>query len=309
MSNRLRYSALLVLLFWAVWAVCPSSAAVHYNRYPISIGAGLSQTSVTDIVKDGSGAIWFGTYRGLNSLRNDRMVNFYHDPADDGSIQSNFINSLCCDTKGRLWVLTDRGLCRYRGGGKFVRYSDNVTFIYAVDERMFVVGDNGLSEYDSATDSFVQFCDLEGRLIIVERFDTDHLIAVTREGVLLMIDLYSATITNLNLQRLPFWGYNSIKVDADSNVWLSTSCHGVIECKVGSDGLYEVSRLFNVASNNLRNDMVTDLLIADNTVWAATDGGGIEILDSAADRFENIDYVKGNEPIPVNSVICLALID
>ncbi|MDG7050774.1 MAG: hypothetical protein JRZ94_06190 [Nitrososphaerota archaeon] len=79
----------------------------------ISIDDGLSQSSVTNIVQDRDGFLWFGTQDGLNRYDGISFRVYRHQPFDQYSLRSNFIISLAVDSSGMLWVGTDKNLSRY----------------------------------------------------------------------------------------------------------------------------------------------------------------------------------------------------
>ena len=119
-----------ILLFLGL-TLC--SAAVGADRQPdfyctqISIASGLSQSSVTSLLRDRRGLLWIGTRSGLNLFDRDDLTNYFHDRDDAGSIPGNYIYHLSEDCRGRIWVATDGGLAVYdrstdghRGAGLFV---------------------------------------------------------------------------------------------------------------------------------------------------------------------------------------------
>ena len=106
-----------MLQFWSLWAD-------SYYCKQISVENGLSQSSVTDVIYDGRGALWIGTRFGLNEYRNGKLRVIM----DDGSnrILGNYIYLLHNDAQGNLWVSTDKGLFRYDpSADSFSLISDN----------------------------------------------------------------------------------------------------------------------------------------------------------------------------------------
>ena len=67
---------------------------------------GLSQGSVTCILQDRQGFMWFGTQDGLNRYDGYTMKIFKSDPEDSTSLGENFIVSLTEDRSGVLWIGT-----------------------------------------------------------------------------------------------------------------------------------------------------------------------------------------------------------
>jgi ligand-binding sensor domain-containing protein/serine phosphatase RsbU (regulator of sigma subunit) len=72
----------------------------------LTVKEGLSQGSVTCILQDRQGFMWFGTQDGLNRYNGYTLKVFRHDPADPKSLSENFITSIIEDRNGALWVAT-----------------------------------------------------------------------------------------------------------------------------------------------------------------------------------------------------------
>jgi signal transduction histidine kinase/CheY-like chemotaxis protein/ligand-binding sensor domain-containing protein len=111
-SNR----TLLALLFLFYVFIPGSSRAQHeqmsFRR--LSIHDGLSQNSVTCILKDRKGFLWFGTMDGLNRYDGYKFTVYRRVPGDSTSLQSNGVNAMLEDRQGNLWIGTNGGgLSRY----------------------------------------------------------------------------------------------------------------------------------------------------------------------------------------------------
>ena len=75
----------------------------------LTVKEGLSQGSVTCILQDRLGFMWFGTQDGLNRYNGYTVRVFRHNPADPKSLHENFITSIIEDRNGTLWVGTVGG--------------------------------------------------------------------------------------------------------------------------------------------------------------------------------------------------------
>jgi len=75
----------------------------------LTIEDGLSQSSVTCILQDRSGFMWFGTQDGLNRYDGYNIKVFKNDPGDSTSLTDNFIFSIYEDLSGTLFVETQSG--------------------------------------------------------------------------------------------------------------------------------------------------------------------------------------------------------
>jgi len=75
----------------------------------LTIEDGLSQSSVTCILQDRSGFMWFGTQDGLNRYDGYNIMIFKNDPSDSTSLTDNFIFSIYEDQSGSLYIETQSG--------------------------------------------------------------------------------------------------------------------------------------------------------------------------------------------------------
>lgn len=94
----------------------------HLNR-----ANGLAGNTVSAILQDRNGFIWFGTDKGLNRYDGRNFDLFVRNPNDINSISGNNITALYEDRKGRLWIGTnDNGITIYDPvTEKFKRYEHN----------------------------------------------------------------------------------------------------------------------------------------------------------------------------------------
>ncbi|RPI29550.1 MAG: diguanylate cyclase [Acidobacteria bacterium] len=125
--------------------------ATQWTGYPypiqfehLSVEQGLSQSSVTCILQDGKGFLWFGTDDGLNRYDGYNFKIYRNNPANHFSVGSNRIRALLEDRKGILWVGTSGGgLNRYdRDRNRFVRYTYDPSRYYDPNKS------RGLSDND-----------------------------------------------------------------------------------------------------------------------------------------------------------------
>ncbi|MGB3776528.1 MAG: two-component regulator propeller domain-containing protein, partial [Leeuwenhoekiella sp.] len=82
----------------------------YFENYQVDDG--LSHNTITSIIQDHQGFIWFGTKDGLNRFDGYSFKVFQHDPKVKKSLGSNFVRSLH-EFKNNIWVGTDNGLFQY----------------------------------------------------------------------------------------------------------------------------------------------------------------------------------------------------
>ena len=132
-SNSYPFRSILILIAWLAFQVGIPLAtyAQEYNnigniKFEL-LSDGLSEKSVTCILQDRKGFMWFGTRNGLNRYDGVEFRIYESTYGDTTSISSNFINSLAEDSVGNIWVGTlDAGLNLYnREMDNFKRFSRN----------------------------------------------------------------------------------------------------------------------------------------------------------------------------------------
>lgn len=148
----------------------------HVRFERISLESGLSQSTVTCLIEDHDGFMWFGTQDGLNKYDGYHFTVYRHDAVDSNSLSDSYIRSLYEDHEGYLWVGTSRG---GSGGGlnkfdpeskKFTRYlhdpndpkSLSHNYINAILEDtlykcMWIGTARGLNRFDRVTKTSVRY--------------------------------------------------------------------------------------------------------------------------------------------------------
>jgi signal transduction histidine kinase/ligand-binding sensor domain-containing protein/DNA-binding response OmpR family regulator len=109
-------SFFVIVLLRSGWALPPQKGG---GRQPnpttfqfIHLGEdeGLSQKTITAILQDRQGFLWFGTEDGLVRYNGYRFHTFTHFVDDSLSLSNHKVTSLFEDSRGRLWVGTTNGL-------------------------------------------------------------------------------------------------------------------------------------------------------------------------------------------------------
>jgi len=137
----------------------------------LGLEQGLSQSTVSCILQDHQGFMWFGTQDGLNKYDGYRFIVYKHDVQDSNSLSNNFITSIYEDRSGTLWIGTRAGgLNRFeRNTERFTRFindppnpyslSDNLVWeIYEDRAGTIWIGTRrGLNRFDREKELFTRF--------------------------------------------------------------------------------------------------------------------------------------------------------
>jgi diguanylate cyclase (GGDEF)-like protein/PAS domain S-box-containing protein len=308
---RIRYLKQLSYLLWFVFlsqVFAASAFAVDSDFQNFSMAQGLSQSTVSDIVEDKHGFIWFATFNGLNRFDGYDFKKYFHEPNDPSSLPDNLVKNLILDGKQNLWVGTLYGLARYdENTDSFVIYNqsnsalqNNDIYSLALDStgRLMVADAKHLYLYEPITNTFVIKQTLgvslppEIKFIFSEKDKT--WIGSLGHGIFL---LDNETNYLYNLKDSNPWNFT---LDAthlfdvlktDSTYWLATKS-GVY--KFNSNN-YELTHLDTKSQPSIVGEAVRSLNLDHlGQIWFATETG-LSVLNPI-----NNDVVSFNDKNNIN---------
>jgi signal transduction histidine kinase/ligand-binding sensor domain-containing protein/DNA-binding response OmpR family regulator len=94
-----------IILFFPLSLIAQSPYKVYYY----TTEDGLPQNTVSCVIKDNRGFLWFGTPNGLCRF-DGYQVKVYKSVAKGSGVSLNAINSLCEDNEGNIWIGSNKGL-------------------------------------------------------------------------------------------------------------------------------------------------------------------------------------------------------
>lgn len=157
--NNARIIILLVIIIINI----NENLAQNLSFNNLSIGDGLSDPIVNEIIQDNDGYLWFCTQRGLNRYDGYSIETFYHIPNDSNSLINSTTNCVEIDDNGDLWIGTKSGLSRYirnRGIFESVTFDgstqlNNIRAIYFKSDSIVWLGTSeGLIKFNPLNDTY-----------------------------------------------------------------------------------------------------------------------------------------------------------
>ncbi|HEY0065514.1 MAG TPA: two-component regulator propeller domain-containing protein, partial [Telluria sp.] len=109
-----RWCAAFLLLLLGTAAFASAPGELRFEQ--LNAESGLPHASVTALLQDRDGFMWFAGQGGLSRYDGYRFLTYKNDPADPNSISDNSVQALHQDRRGQLWVGTRNGLQRYHPG-------------------------------------------------------------------------------------------------------------------------------------------------------------------------------------------------
>ena len=100
--HRLLLPCLLLVCGGAGAAETKSESKLSFERMPVN-GA-LTQNSITDMLQDRSGLMWFATLGGVDVYDGYRYRSITSDPRDPDSLSGVLVADLVEDRDGNVWI-------------------------------------------------------------------------------------------------------------------------------------------------------------------------------------------------------------
>src|SRR5690606_13010194 len=232
---------------------------------------GLAQRSVSDIIQDKNGYLWFGTRDGLNNFDGHKFVVYRHSSVDSNSLSNSNIHSIHEDRYGNIWIGTERGLNKYNpASDSFTRYTlsdvantveDHVVRgIMQIDSNLLWVGTaNGIVQVDSNTNQIARIQKGDNRL-------------------------------NLPVDN----NIRSFLKDNDGNIWICNTTY--IDLYHAKRGFFKQLHYPQTAEKSIHlNDLPTLFMDKKNIIWLGHEKG-LAQYDPLTEKFTDF-YFEGQKAV------------
>ena len=315
------------------------SSVPIYSQYQdfrfnhITTDDGLSKSSVTCILQDNKGFMWFGTFNGLNRYDGYEFVVYQYNQSDSLSISHNYISSIIEDNEGQLWIGTSDGLNSYdRSSDTFRQFlhdknrptsiSDNqIEIIFEDSKKRLWVGtrNGGLDLFDRLSGTFMHY---------VTKKDNDKSISSNfiREifedsyGNLWIghwngaIDIFNERRNTfdrvfVNGEKITSSTITAIVESRDKSIWIGTQGDGIYHIKYENNRATVLERFSTrlTKKNRISGNIILSLMIDnDERLWIGTEDAGLNILNINTGEIniyqvDPLDHTSLNN----NSIYCI----
>ena len=276
------------------------SAKEQYIYTQISHNDGLTST-VNSIYKEMNGKIWIATQNGL-FRSNGQSLQFIDDPG----LKDRTIHQISADDNGRLWVLTDRGIFVKKDDDDLFRRigteNDRKPFyqMLSTKDAIWFGSIGSIYRFDRENEELSLYLELKDRpSFVIKSILTPKegsILCCSHDGMIL-VDTISGELSDA-----PYGSYSEVSaglVDSKGRIWLAFYNNGI---EVYSpEGV--LLKTYRSESGSLSNNIVLCLTERYSTIWAGTDGGGINIISFDDDRVRNLNHIAGDQSsFPAHSI-------
>ncbi|MBI4646196.1 MAG: SpoIIE family protein phosphatase [Bacteroidia bacterium] len=307
-----------------------SGQNIRFEKY--TTDNGLSQGTITCILQDRAGYLWFGTEDGLNRFDGYNFQIFQYNPTDSNSISGNKILSLFEDSNGILWIGTNNGLNSYEPlFGKITRFQhdeknsgsipDNIIQAIAEDRQQniwlgtkncglvkFERKNKIFSVYNQQKDSNLSNIN-DVKCLMIDK--TGKLWVGTNCNGLLKFDIQNEIFEKYlySEKQSEQWNANKNKItclleESDGKIWVGTDAGGIsrfdrVSCRFTDYGILKFIPGTKTVMNNLKNRIKTIIKDRNGKIWAAT-SSGLTFYDKEKDGFYNYLTSNYDDPFSLN---------
>lgn len=307
----------VIFLVLQVALYAQNDVPVHY----LGIENGLSNNDVTSIYQDKYGFMWFGTYDGLNKFDGYNFKTFRNRLSDTLSLINNRIVALEEDLNNNLWVGTKKGVslysnrtskfspvyCYFLKSHSIKKIEGSVNGIKKDQAGNILIGTggNGLLVFAKGSKRAIQIPLHYKSLLVLSyhvqaiEFDESHRVWLFIQGIGLC--RYNTGTHEIKLINNQVKTGNCLVSDKADKLWLGTE-NGLY----GYDIALDMYKRYTEAAGKLTNDKVVYLCLdKKQNLWVATDGGGINILDTKTDKISY--YLPAPNKKSLNSAAVYAI--
>ena len=295
----------------------------NYNKEPYDNNS-LIDDETFCLLKDSSGLIWVGTYRGISVFSTNS--NFYHyksNPYDENSLSGNIIHGIYEDKDKVLWIGTNENGVNIIRGDEIKHLneknsgliSDLIEDITGINDYVFIGTNKGLSVLEKTEDknySITNYTDKDGlpsnkiKALFVD--SKGYLWIGTNKG-LAILDINNEKIIDLtyilnNIGMMDKF-IRAIYEDSQGNYYIGCFLEGGLikidpntkTCKIYQNDEHDN---YSISNNSIR--YITEDL--DGNILVGT-SHGINILDLKTDKFKHYTENDGL----INNTIYGILVD
>ena len=282
--------------------------AQHYTFDHLTDRDGLVNNSVTSIIKDSEGFMWFGTMNGLSRYDGYSFTQFMHEPDNLHSMKDNYVRCIIEAKNKKIYIsFRSHGFCIFNKDSEtFENFdhnenninslgSNNVSCIYEDKAGNIWIGTSkGLDKFNYSTKKFEHyfpFAHNEHGFVTSISEDEQGCLWLYGMGTSLCkldpknnVFSYLKFSSSTSLNAIFLLG-GKVIFDSKHNLWIGNELDGLCKYNLKTGNIER----FSVSNGKLKSNVI--LFISEDhkkNIWIGTDGAGLYKYSYATDSLENI---------------------
>lgn len=267
--------------------------------------------SIQYIYAEDNGYVWIVSKQGLGRFDGYELKTYSYEEGNPYSLPGNQIYAIEEDSLHNLWVLSDSGVVNYqRHTDRFIPVLDEhgdtfkATAVCKLPGRLLLAGHGQIYQYSYQERKIRTLHEIKVPSSFSVRemllWDEHTLLCMESWKGILCIDLRTG-----EKKPSPFPDGNDIThalIDETGSVW-TTSYNRGVTCY---DRKGNIKAVYTTENSALSHNVILCLSENNGKIWAGTDGGGINIIDSRTGNVTVLKHLSGDDnSLPINSIQCL----
>jgi two-component system, sensor histidine kinase ChiS len=244
--------------------------------------------SVHTILQDPEGFMWFGGSTGLARFNGMHFEIFRSDGTSPNSLKDNYVWDMLIDSAGRFWIATDKGLSQFiwaTDAFKNYQLPGQILHTTAIAENpaggIWVGGNNGLFSMPAEGEQLIPEVQL-GNIFIKKLLATSSTSLWIGTGTHGLIHYNPASGEIIPVTDGIAPDVQALVLDKAGHLWIGCFGRGLLKYHLETQQMTHYTQ----ANGQLQSDYIWDLRVdAKNNIWIATEGGGLQYLDTREERF------------------------
>ncbi|MEN8227692.1 MAG: two-component regulator propeller domain-containing protein [Bacteroidota bacterium] len=302
----IKFLKVIISLMFLASAANASCNAYDFKHF--TTNQGLPHNYITSIYQDSEGFIWLATRSGVTRYDGYEFKSFSTLLPDRTRFPS-FSQHILESSDGNIWVFGPKISSYYLDGSEFYQYSDDYVFGYPDHKgNLWLVNDTSL--FRIRLDSADIIDDSPGaetdrlRLVCKERNNTRWVFREFDRQQLQNSAAGHERSYTFKIEEYESLIINSVYIDSENTIWISTFNSGLIRVDQGSGDHLEFKH-FTTRDNGLSHNSVNNVYeIENDLLWIGT-ADGINILHRSSGTFDYIRHDQlATESLSDNVVTC-----
>lgn len=282
---------------------------------------GLSNGSVSAVIKDSYGFLWIGTESGLNRYDGYGFKVYTADPEVPNTIVTNNISELQEDGLGNIWVRSGNYSVYNRQKDNFIndvpgfledlgiQVGRNYHVYVDKKKNLWVLSEQKIFHFDTHHKKVKEF-NFNGRLdevVSASLSDSEkYLYGVLKPGVLWQLDKKSGSqkliaLTEIENPEI----YSKVYADSQGGLWLFSGKSGLVYYRKNPETSWN-KLLMSSLTKGISNRVLEILDDESGHIWIGTDHNGLFIYDLINETLTNLlEDQRKKTSISSNNVVCL----